>query len=122
MKLGIMMVMRANEYQKIIAKVLQQHHLLSLAEIHAQVPEAHFTSIYRNVEHMCDEGLLKKVVISKNNVRYELASHGHGHFVCNDCDTVAEVDVPVSMNRHYAQISEMLLRGVCVDCSSAQKV
>jgi len=114
--------MRGNEYKKIITEVLRNNHILNLSEIHAKVPEAHFASIYRNVEAMCDEGILKKVVMGKNNVRYELSSHGHGHFICNDCDVVQELDVPIFTDNRRIMISDMLVRGLCGDCSDTKLV
>lgn len=110
--------MRNNEYKQTICQVLEKHHLLSLSEIHTEIPHAHFASIYRNTENLCDEGVLKKVVMSKNNVRYELASHKHGHFVCNDCDSVEEVHVPESVKKSHAYISDMLIRGICNTCKN----
>ena len=108
--------MRTNEYKKSICGVLEKHHLLSLSAIHKEIPDAHFASIYRNVEALCESGILKKVVIGKNNIQYELTSHGHGHFVCNDCDLVKEVDVPPSIKQKHSQVSDMLIRGLCDNC------
>ncbi len=108
--------MRSSEYKQIISNILEKHHLLNLAEIHTYIPDAHFTSIYRNVEALCKDGILKKIVINKNNVRYELASHGHGHFVCNDCHSIEEVHVPEAIKRGHSQISDMLIRGLCDNC------
>jgi Fe2+ or Zn2+ uptake regulation protein len=108
--------MRSNEYKQTICDILEKHHLLNLSEIHTEIPDAHFASIYRNVESLCKDGTLKKVVIGKNNVRYELASHGHGHFVCNDCDSVKEVDVPQSIKQNHSQVSDVLIRGLCDNC------
>ena len=109
-------IMRTNEYKKLILAVMEKNHLLSLAEIHAQIPDAHFASIYRNVESLCEKGVLKKVTIDKNNTQYEMASHGHGHFVCNDCNTVEEMEVPESIKGARASVSDMLVRGKCEDC------
>lgn len=111
--------MRSNEYKQSICEVLKKHHLLNLSEIHTEIPNAHFASIYRNVEALYKDGTLKKVVIGKNNIRYELASHSHGHFVCNDCDSVKEVDVPKSIKNNHSQVSHILirgLRGLCDNC------
>lgn len=109
--------MKYHRYKDSIIKVLEKNHLLNLAEIHTQVPDAHFASIYRNVEGLCNEGVLKKVIVDKNNVYYELASHNHGHFVCDSCDEVTEVPVPKSIQKNHQNLSEMTIRGTCKDCS-----
>ncbi len=113
--------MRINEYKQLICKTLEKHHLLNLSEIHKYVPDAHFASIYRNTESLCRDGILKKVIIDKNNVRYELGSHNHGHFVCNNCETVEEVSVPSSIKKSHI-ISDMLIRGMCGGCSKVKNV
>lgn len=114
--------MRSNEYKKLICEVLENHHLLSLAEIHDYIAEAHFASIYRNVEGLCKEGVLKKIVVDKKDVRYELTSHDHGHFVCNDCDLVEEVDVPNLVKKNYVQVSDVMIRGICKDCFKVKNI
>jgi len=111
--------MRNNEYKQLICNTLERNHLLSLAEIHKEVPGAHFASIYRNTESLCKDNILKKIIIDKNNVRYELSSHNHGHLVCNDCDGIEEITVPESIKKIH-NISDMLVRGMCGDCN--QKV
>lgn len=108
--------MRSSEYKQKIYEVFKTHHLLSLSEIHTFIPEAHFASIFRNVESLCEDGVLKKVVVDKNNIQYELASHDHGHFICNDCSSIHEVELkPFKKKTHH--VSDVTIRGVCEDCS-----
>lgn len=108
--------MRTSEYQQPIFEVLEKHHLLTMAQIHEQIPNAHFASIYRNVEALCKKGIVKKVVVGKKNIQYELASHSHGHFVCDDCDDVSEFEVPKAMYKTHGKISDVVVRGTCDDC------
>lgn len=110
--------MRSSVYKDKILVLFNQNHLLNLDEIHKKVPKAHFVSIYRNVENLCAEGLVKKLVVDKNNTYYELASHDHAHFICNDCNQVTECDLNKQnfTPNGVGVISDVLLRGKCVTC------
>jgi Fe2+ or Zn2+ uptake regulation protein len=110
--------MKKDTYKQMICRLLQEHHLLNLSEIHECIPDAHFASIYRNVEALCKDGVLKKIVISKDNVKYELASHSHGHFVCDDCEEIEEIQMPKTIMNNHTEISDMTVRGVCDNCSA----
>lgn len=109
--------MRSNTYKKSICEVLEKHHLLNLSEIHEQIPEAHFASVYRNAEALCQEGIVKKIVVDRDNVKYELASNNHGHFVCDDCSVIEELSIPQSIKSAKPKTSDMLVRGLCKDCA-----
>ena len=93
---------------------------MNLAEIHIHIPNAHFASIYRNVEALCNDGILKKIIISKDNVKYELASHNHGHFVCNDCENIEKIHVPESIKNSHSQVSDLTVRGLCDECNNTE--
>jgi len=112
--------MRSSIYRNLICDVLQKHHLLNLSEIHKHIPDAHFASIYRNIEALHKGGILRKVTIDKNNVKYELASHDHGHFACIECESVSEIDI--TLNTHQKQsvgnVSDILVRGLCLKCTN----
>lgn len=112
--------MRLNSYKNQILELFRSNHLLSLEQIHGNISEAHFASIYRNVESLCNANVLKKVVISKNNVFYELASHNHAHFVCDGCEVVQEYDLPKEylQSRTIGLVSDVMIRGKCLGCAT----
>jgi Fe2+ or Zn2+ uptake regulation protein len=91
--------------------------MLSLAELHTNIPEVDFSTIFRNVEQLCADGLVKKVVTNKDTVLYELTKHAHDHFICTDCGVVEEVHLTEKITApKHATITEVLIKGVCVDC------
>lgn len=111
--------MRTNIYKTEIMNVLKKAHLLSIAAIHAKIAKADFSTIFRNVEQLCKEGLLRKVTISKDVVLYERAetTHRHDHFICNDCGTIASVQLPKNIGlKGKGLVHDVLIRGICTKC------
>jgi len=65
------------------------------------------TTLYREVENLCALEVLRAVHIAPRKVSYELANHEHHHhFVCTNCDFVADVQFPEAS----IQKTERLLR------------
>lgn len=116
--------MRSNTYKKHILQVLQNHHLLTMADLHSRVSDADYSTIYRNVEQLVKDGQVKRVVLDKNDTRYELAhaDHDHDHFVCTDCGDVQSLPstfrdtVPPQLAK--CSISDLLVKGRCEDCNA----
>lgn len=97
--------------------MLSKKHLLSVAEIQAQVG-GDFSTVFRNLEILVKEGVIKKVVISKDSVMYEkVSAHPHDHFVCDDCGIVEEIKINRKNIKSKALIKDVLVRGVCGQCN-----
>lgn len=112
--------MRTNTYKQKILELLGQSHLLSIADLHAALPEADYSTIYRNVEQLCAEGLIKQVVLDKDCVQYELnqSEHQHDHFLCTSCGDVGEVeksDITIK-SLDNCLITEVICKGLCQKC------
>jgi Fe2+ or Zn2+ uptake regulation protein len=57
--------------------------------------EINKTTLYREVELLVSEEVLRSVQIATRKISYELASHGHHHhFVCTGCNYVMDVVFP----------------------------
>lgn len=117
--------MRTNVYKQHILKALSEQHLLSMTDIHSRVSDADYSTIYRNVEQLVAAGQLKKLVLGKNDIRYELvAEHGdHDHFFCVDCGDIQVL--PGSVRGRFmpelamCSVSDLLIKGLCQDCNDA---
>lgn len=107
-------------YKEKIISVLKKAHLVSIADIQKSVPVADFSTVFRNMEQLHENGLVRKVVVSKDTVLYELVetSGHHDHFVCNGCGAVESVQVPKVKLSGKAIATDILVRGVCNDCVS----
>lgn len=109
--------MRTNVYKEKVLEAFRGAHLLSIGDIVHKIPKADFSTIFRNVEQLCTEGVVRRVTISKDVVLYEVVekNHRHDHFVCTDCGVIEAIHLPkrlVSKGR----VDEVLVRGACERC------
>jgi Fur family ferric uptake transcriptional regulator len=83
-------------------------------------------TIFRNLVDMAEAGILHRIDVGDHVWRFELKDlESHSHFVCNDCGDVAclpEVNLSpqveeVASKFKVRQISEVLLKGHCEDCT-----
>lgn len=111
--------MRTNVYKQQILKLLKQRHLLGLSDICQHLPEADYSTIFRNIKKLCDEKLIKKVIVNDKTVLYELAQRHHDHFVCDDCGGVESVNLKLEESvSSRLQIRDIVVHGSCGKCQS----
>jgi Fe2+ or Zn2+ uptake regulation protein len=60
-------------------------------EVHAQAPDVHLSTIYRNLEELERLGVIDSTRLGNGPATYHLASAAHGHLVCEQCGTMIEV-------------------------------
>lgn len=109
--------MRSNVYKNKVLAVLKRGHLLSISDIHKAVGGADFSTVFRNVERLVNEGLLKRVVVNKDIVLFETAEqHVHDHFVCNYCGLVEAIPLSKRIHLQGKRIADVLVRGTCGKC------
>jgi Fur family ferric uptake transcriptional regulator len=61
------------------------------AEVHAQAPDVHLSTIYRNLEELERLGVIVHSHLGHGPATYHLASSAHGHLVCEGCGSMLEV-------------------------------
>ena len=61
------------------------------AEVQAQAPDVHRSTIYRNLEELERLGVVVHSHLGHGPATYHLASAAHGHFVCEECGRMVEV-------------------------------
>ena len=114
--------MKISIYKQKIIDILKKNHLLSIADIHDKIPEANFSTIFRNIEILKTEGLVKQIIADKDLVLYELIEkgHTHDHFVCDDCGDVQiiHIDKKDLHIKGKSEVSEVTVHGKCSDCCS----
>lgn len=85
-------------------------------------------TVYRNLNRLAEDGLLKRVDTPERRRRFELASdvhqHEHAHFVCESCGGVhclegdaspaAQVQLPEGF---VVRAQRVVLHGVCSSCA-----
>lgn len=106
--------MKTNQYKEKIKAYISKNHLVSMSDISKNISDANFSTIFRNVEQMVQDGELKRIVLDKDVIKYESANHSHNHFVCDECGDVDEVEVTLADKSR--KVRDVVVRGVCDKC------
>lgn len=92
-------------------------------------PRLALGTVYRNIKALVERGWLRSVSLPGAPDRYEVAGkRHHHHFHCRACDGVFEVEAcPGDLERitpdgFEVESHEIILYGVCSDCSAATSV
>lgn len=95
-------------------------------------PDLSLGTVYRNLNQLCEHGLIKRVGTVKGQERYDADLHPHAHFVCTCCGSV--IDLPLSppaqgyvedCSKQFgfeAESYEVRVRGLCQACKKFETV
>ena len=98
--------------------------------VHEKYPQISRTTVYRNLNKLCDSNDLLKVKIFGSADRFDHNLHSHYHFKCDECGDVSDLDMPYieSINEMFANIGgrkvndhQILFDGLCKDCLEKSK-
>jgi Fur family transcriptional regulator, stress-responsive regulator len=89
-------------------------------------PTIGYSTVYRALERLCDEGLVHEVrVAGTASALYEAARHNHAHFLCTGCGAVRDIAYAVPADDlarldrdHAIAIADATLtfHGLCESC------
>ncbi len=100
------------------------------ALVHAQAPDVHLSTIYRNLEELERLGVIDSTRLGTGPATYHLATAAHGHLVCEQCGTMTEVPgqifadlVRVAADGYGFTINphRFAVTGRCADCQKQGK-
>lgn len=57
-----------------------------------ELPSLTETTVYRTLEFLAENGLVRPALTSSGHLAYEIARHEHHHLVCRNCGDEIEVD------------------------------
>lgn len=94
-------------------------------QLRGQYPDVSLGTVYRNLNQLAEEGLIKRVGVVNGQERFDARLESHSHFICNCCGTM--LDLPdcapgcrtEDLSREYGfveQSHEFNIRGLCRDC------
>lgn len=96
-----------------------------LRRVRRRVPRISLDTVYRILYRMEDEGLISRVQMSADRLRFDGNTDAHHHFVCSECgmvrdfasDDVDRVRLPCGI-RDWGVIRgrHLQVRGVCRNC------
>ncbi len=96
------------------------------AEVQAEAPDVHLSTIYRNLEELERLGVIVHAHLGHGPATYHLASESHGHFVCEQCGAMLEApeqffnELSKAAKRHYGfeiDARHFAVLGRCADCA-----
>ena len=78
-------------------------------------------TVYNTLHSFVDKGVISALDLRDNETRYDLITHEHGHFRCNVCGTIYNVELnPDSLKMELPgfQIDglSVTMRGICPHC------
>ncbi|HEY5041115.1 MAG TPA: Fur family transcriptional regulator [Verrucomicrobiae bacterium] len=86
-----------------------------------RMPEISHATVYNCLDALVKCGLVRQVQLERGATRFCPNMHEHGHFYCDACGTVFDVDLPAQamplpkgfVAGHY----EVAIHGNCPDCA-----
>lgn len=118
-----------------ILRVFEQHagKPLKAQNLFEQVlsglPGTNFSTIYRNLEMLVQEGLLLKVEIDREAAHYELSDQGehHHHLICKGCGSIRPTHYcpfksGVAEEGFYPVAHRFEVYGYCRDCLLSEQL
>jgi len=91
-------------------------------------PEISLATVYNCLDALVQCGLVRQVQLDRGAARFCPNMREHGHFYCDACDTVYDVDLPTTPEPRIilphgfkAEHFEVAIHGICPDCAARQK-
>lgn len=94
-------------------------------EMQKILPNISLGTVYRNLNVLCELGLIKKIITPDDKVSFDKIDNDHNHIYCKKCKKLFDVDynylndieVVINKNiRHSIDLSNSLLIGTCSKC------
>ena len=94
-------------------------------------PDLSLATVYRNLNQLCEQGLVKRVGTVNGQERYDGRTCPHSHFICNRCGSVTDLPRLSPGEERLAELSvqygftvlgrESIVRGLCETCSGREQ-
>ncbi len=85
-----------------------------------KMPEISHATVYNCLDALVKSGLARQVTLDRGATRFCPNMHEHGHFHCDACGTVFDVDLPaqaIPLPKGFkADHFDIAIHGICPDC------
>jgi Fur family ferric uptake transcriptional regulator/Fur family peroxide stress response transcriptional regulator len=90
------------------------------------LPGISFATVYNSLRYLKEEGLIGEVRFGRDGTRYDRMVARHDHALCNNCGKLVDLELTIptklvdkasDISNFKAQSVELILRGLCPDCS-----
>lgn len=89
-------------------------------EIHAKIPLIDLTTVYRNLEKLCESGYIQKILLPHQEYAYEYTKNKHHHIFCEGCKKIKHVHLSQKTLSLIPELShlkadsiEIIIKGNC---------
>jgi Fe2+ or Zn2+ uptake regulation protein len=126
---------RMTPQRREVYDVLMEHHDHPTAtevfmRAKERMPTISLATVYNCLDTLAGAGVVKQVNVDREPSRYCGNLSPHGHFHCEDCGTVLDIDLKEGAEPSKAvkiprgatvERFDIALRGLCPDCAKAAK-
>ena len=90
------------------------------------LPGISFATVYNSLRYLKNEGLIAEVRMGTDATRYDRKLTRHDHAICSDCGKLVDLELTIpgellgeaaAKSKFEAESIELILRGLCPDCS-----
>ncbi len=106
--------------EKILNAIKKSSEALSAKELTSSLPEMDQATIYRNLNLLAENGVVKKFTFTGKESLYEINEKNHHHAVCDDCEKVRHLHISdkkildsLDLKDFEVEGVEVILRGRC---------
>lgn len=100
-------------------------------EVRKEMPHVSLGTIYRNLKTLSEHGEIQELAFGSTHSRFDANADGHYHFVCENCGTIEDLDMPIMPEleeelKKYGdfKVSSHRLEfyGLCAECAQDKSV
>lgn len=97
--------------------------------VRKKLPKVSLGTIYRNLEYLSEEGIIKKLDSGSGQKRFDYNTNHHYHIRCVKCDRIDDIELPEKMAFEESIINatdfeiinhNLEFTGLCPDCKNSK--
>ncbi len=126
--------MNYSKQREIILNTLKENVVHPTAEyLYAKVkekdPKISLATLYRNLNQLTENGIIKKIDGLENSSHYDHNTHNHYHFICKKCNRVYDIksEVAPDLINKTEELTDFLIEnhdivfsGICKECRGVE--
>lgn len=89
-----------------------------------EIPTLSKTTVYNTLNLFIEKKIVNVIVIEENETRYDSVMGVHGHFKCEKCGEIFDVDIDEEIlkdklsEKYEIKEQHYYFKGICQDCSN----
>ena len=126
--------MNYSKQREVILNTLKENVVHPTAEyLYAKVkekdPKISLATLYRNLNQLTENGIIKKIDGLENSSHYDHNTHNHYHFICKKCNRVYDIKSEVApdlinkteeLTGFLIENHDIVFSGICKECRGVE--